>query len=448
MPLDLTQLEGLDLGATLEQYLGVWAIDEASFLTLFQRVEQMDLRGHVLAQDADRRQAAAGATVRRTDGPRAVAVIDIQGAMTKRGSSMSDAGSMTRIRRELRQAVADEDVAAVILRIESPGGTISGTMDLAADVRKANQQKPVVAFVEDLCASAGYWVASQAERIIANNDSALVGSIGTFIGLYDLSGLAAQKGIRPIVVRSGAMKGAGFPGTEISQEIRDELQSKVDQTQALFTAGVAEGRTLSVDTVTALADGRMHLAPVAKDLKLIDSVNDFASAVSEALDLAAARARGRASTRRSTMSDPTTPSAASIAELKAAFPNDAQFALDAAEKGLTLIEAKAAYADTLAARLQNRDAELAQARKEQQEAAAKATTPGRGAAAVPEGETATVADGGSTGDPIAEWNAALDAKVQARIPRARAVSQLVKAKPDLHQRYVAAWNEANGRRVG
>lgn len=143
-----------------------------------------------------------------------VAVLSLSGPMTKRPQSFSDGASTVRMRRQVRQATADPDVTAIALVIDSPGGQVAGTKELADDVAAARARKPVVAYIEDLGASAAYWVAAQADAIYAN-ETAFVGSIGTYCVVQDLSRMAANVGIEVHVLSTGPFKGAGYPGTAV-----------------------------------------------------------------------------------------------------------------------------------------------------------------------------------------------------------------------------------------
>ena len=234
--LDLTPLAGL-AGLDLDQYLGLWAVWPDRFLELFTTLTHYDLHGHVLAaqrQPLEQVRSAAAAAAQGVEP--AIAVIPIVGTLTKRGSSLSSASAMSRIRHDVRAAARDSTIDAILLVIDSPGGTSAGTEDLASEVAAAARQKPTWAFVEDLAASAAYWIGSQASRLVANNRTALVGSIGTFIGLYDFSAHAAMQGVRPVVIKSGAFKASGFPGTQITPEQTAYWQKIVDDTQSEFSA--------------------------------------------------------------------------------------------------------------------------------------------------------------------------------------------------------------------
>ncbi len=209
--------------------------------------------------------------------PDGVAVLDIAGQMQK-GFSKFGGTSTLAARKLLREAVRDDSVRAILLHIDSPGGTVAGTADFAADVRAANEKKPVSAHIDDLGASAAYWVASQAGRITANT-TAEVGSIGTVAVVEDSSGKAETEGIKVHVVSTGEFKGAFADGAPVEEKHLEELQARVNELNAHFLHGVAKGRGMSTTDVKSLADGRVHIAAKAKALGLIDGVMSFDAAL-------------------------------------------------------------------------------------------------------------------------------------------------------------------------
>lgn len=237
----------------------------------------------------------------RTDA--GTAVLQLTGAMMK-GRSKFGGVSTVDTRRYLRAAVADPEVGSILLVIDSPGGTVSGTQSLADEIRAADAAKPVVAHIEDLGASAGYWIASQARSVSANR-SALVGSLGTFGVIRDTSGQAQAEGVKVHVITTGANKGAGVDGAPITPAQLADAQRVIDDLNALFMGAVQNGRRFTPDQTAALFDGRVHVATSAKSLGLIDAVQsmDQAVAMADGLSnppptsnqrrLALAQARGR-----------------------------------------------------------------------------------------------------------------------------------------------------------
>jgi signal peptide peptidase SppA len=202
------------------------------------------------------------------------AVLGLTGPMTKREQSWGEGTSTVSLRRRLRQATSDPDVKSIALLIDSPGGQVSGAFDLAKDVARAREKKRTVAYIEDLGASAAYAVASQASAVYAN-ENALVGSIGTYAVIEDLSRLAANLGVQVHVIRAGAFKGAGQPGTPVSESQLAEWQREVESVNEVFLNTVARGRGLDLEQVRTLADGRIHVAGDAEALGLIDGIQSF-----------------------------------------------------------------------------------------------------------------------------------------------------------------------------
>lgn len=167
-----------------------------------------------------------------------------------------------------------------MLRIDSPGGSVAGTSDLAEAVKQANAKKPVYAYAEDCCCSAAYWVASQGRRLLSNS-TAIVGSIGTFAVVWDSSGMYAEAGIKVHVVASAPLKGAGTDGQAITDEMLADWQREISEINDVFVAGVSKGRSMPIATARDLADGRVHVGANAEALGLIDGVASFDAALKE-----------------------------------------------------------------------------------------------------------------------------------------------------------------------
>ena len=171
-------------------------------------------------------------------------------------------------------AAKDDDVESIIMHIDSPGGSVPGTAELANDVGKVNKEKPVTAHIDDLGASAAYWVASQAGRIVANA-TAEVGSIGTYAVITDSSGKAAAEGIRVHVISTGEKKGIGVPGTAMDESGLAYIRERVEALNAHFLLAVQGGRQLSDKRMSDLSDGRVVIASEAKKLGLIDGIQSL-----------------------------------------------------------------------------------------------------------------------------------------------------------------------------
>jgi signal peptide peptidase SppA len=276
-------------------YAGVWAIDPTAGAALWALAQRTDLAAHVAAAPQVRLEAAEYQTV-KAGGGQQIAVVQLAGPLMKATGSMSAGTSTVAARRALRKAAADPDVSAILIQIDSPGGTVSGTADLAADVAAAAKQKPVWAFAEDLCASAAYWVASQCDKVFANTATAMVGSIGTLAVVYDLSAAAEQQGVKALVFGTGPLKGAGAPGAPVTEEQQAYFRGLVEDSQTSFDAAVRKGRGLTDKQLAAAKTGGVFGAAEALDRKLIDGVQSFDKTLA---DLAAeARRQNRSSTTR------------------------------------------------------------------------------------------------------------------------------------------------------
>jgi signal peptide peptidase SppA len=212
-----------------------------------------------------------------------VATIPITGIIAKHASmvngvSQPQGSSVQRIADDLARAVAEPRARGIVLRIESPGGSIGGLPELAAAIHQADADKPVIAFVDDQADSAAYWLASQARRIVVTQ-AASVGSIGVYTLLTDYSQQAEARGLRFVLVRGGRYKGVGTPGLPISSADVEPIQARMDALHGVFKAAVASGRGMDAQAVEALADGRSWTGLQAVEIGLADSLGTLADAM-------------------------------------------------------------------------------------------------------------------------------------------------------------------------
>jgi len=228
---------------------------------------------------------------------RGTAVIPISGVIAKGASmvnntSQSQGTAIETIRAQLRSAVADPDVERIMLHVASPGGSISGVADMASEIRAAAIRKPLTAFIDDVGASAAYWMASQATQVFANRNAA-VGAIGVYAVVVDSSKAAEAKGLKFHVIRSGPLKGAGEVGDEVTEDQLANFQTRIDDVFGLFVDDVAEGRGMAREKVMALADGSTLTGSRAKSAKLVDAITDFDGALKRTAKLTAGDSRRR-----------------------------------------------------------------------------------------------------------------------------------------------------------
>jgi signal peptide peptidase SppA len=202
-----------------------------------------------------------------------LAIISIEGPMMKMDSKYGGANTM-QIRRAIRTAVADPDAVGIMLYMDTPGGHVAGTMELADDIRAAGKSKPVHAHADDLLASAGYWAASATSRISVNAIGE-VGSIGVVGVIQDWSKAYEAAGVTVHVISTGSMKGAFTEGTPITPEQIAYLQKQVDDINAFFLAAVQKGRGMSAKKLAEIADGRVFIAAEALANGLVDGIESF-----------------------------------------------------------------------------------------------------------------------------------------------------------------------------
>lgn len=231
-----------------------------------------------------------------------VAIVPIHGVIAHRIGGMDDASggaSTERIGAMLRAAHANPDVGSIVLDVNSPGGTVPGVQELAAEVfaMRGKGTKKIVAHVNSLAASAAYWIASQADEIVST-PSGSAGSIGVFTAHQDLSKALEKAGVDVTLISAGKFKVEGHPFAPLSDEGKAFLQARVDEAYGQFVKDVARGRgATAADVRIGYGEGRVLTAKDAKAAGLIDRVATFDETVSGLM--------GRASsTMRATVDGP------------------------------------------------------------------------------------------------------------------------------------------------
>lgn len=212
-----------------------------------------------------------------------VAVVPVYGVISGRADMFSDASGGTSIQRlqsSFRDAMADDAIRAIVLDVDSPGGSTDLLPELAAEIRQARGKgKPIAAVANTRAASAAYWLASQADEVIAT-PSADVGSVGVYAAHQDLSGLQEKTGVKTTLISAGKFKVEGNPFEPLSEEARDAIQSMVDEFYGMFVGDVAKGRRVSVSTVRSdFGEGRMLSARKALAAGMIDRIDTLEATV-------------------------------------------------------------------------------------------------------------------------------------------------------------------------
>lgn len=204
-----------------------------------------------------------------------VAVVSVFGVLCQRMGSMDEASggvAYDRIGSVLDALVADKQCKSILMVMDSPGGTVIGCDELADKIRGYRGQKKVNCAVDGMCASAAYYIASQCAEISCT-PTGMVGSIGTISAHEDISGALEAQGVKLTMITAGKYKGEGSPYEPLSEEARQEIQSKVDHYYGQFVEAVAKGRDTTAAKVKAnYGQGRMLTPADAKAAGMIDRV--------------------------------------------------------------------------------------------------------------------------------------------------------------------------------
>ncbi len=440
-------------------WVGAWAMHEPNFHAIREQLEALNLTVHLANTEQNRAEAIERAEDMFSTTEDGIGVINIEGSMIKHASSFSSSCSSVMVRRVLTRMASDENIRGIVMRIDSPGGTVAGTKELADAIAVAKTKKPVWAYCNDLTASAAYWVASQCTRIEAN-PTALVGSIGTYCVVADSSKAAEKEGFKIHVVRAGEFKGMGTPGTEVTDDHLQELNNQVRALNTFFLDAVSVGRGMQMSEVSKLADGRVHIASEAKKVGLIDDVSafdDFFERFSSSLTTPDSPV---SELKESGMSNDDTAKPATLAEIEAKFPKaTADWKLSCLKAGFTMSQCQESFCEIMQA-----EVEAANKRIEEFSKAAKAK-PGHKALALRakseekkddmaedeeymEDDEEEMAEGDEQEpsmeedeETVARWNALVDK--QARLnggDRMKATSVVAKKNPVLLKRMQAAVN--------
>jgi len=223
------------------------------------------------------------------EGTAAIAVIQINGPISGVSSWLESSSSGAGVIMEaIRKAGKRKDIKAVVVRIDSPGGSAGASQEIAMELDRLREKgKPVVTSMGDVCASGGYWIACSTDHIVANGAS-LTGSIGVIMQLSNLEGLYGKLGIRNQTIKSGEHKDMGSTSRELSAEEEKILQDLVDDSYQQFLEQVQKGRQekIAADKLLEIADGRIFTGKQALELGLVDSLGNYYDAVRQAEKMA------------------------------------------------------------------------------------------------------------------------------------------------------------------
>jgi protease-4 len=193
--------------------------------------------------------------------------------------------SATEILEDLRDFREDSAIKAIVLRIDSPGGSVAPSQEIHEAVKKTAEIKPVVVSMGSVAASGGYYIAVAGQQIVANPGT-MTGSIGVIMEFANYEELLKKIGWQNIVVKSGRFKDIGSPNRPMSDADRQLLQTMIDDVQSQFVSAVAQGRNLSLEKVKEVADGRIMTGRQALAAGLVDKLGGLETAIDLAAELA------------------------------------------------------------------------------------------------------------------------------------------------------------------
>lgn len=221
--------------------------------------------------------AAGGDAAALSLSPNKVAVIAIEGTIVDARDTLES----------LETYVDNPTVKAIVIRINSPGGAVAPSQEIYGAIRRAREEsgKPIVASLDTVAASGGFYVAAACDRIVANPGS-ITGSIGVILQWFEMKELVEWAKMKPETITSGALKDAGSPFEELSPAERAYLQGIVMQLHQQFVRDVAQGRNMKIEDIARVADGRVFTGETALSLKLIDNLGGIDEAVRVAGELA------------------------------------------------------------------------------------------------------------------------------------------------------------------
>ena len=224
-----------------------------------------------------------------TFGGENVAVIHATGLIVSGDSQDSPTGGFIMggdsVAEDIRTARDDASVRAIVLRVDSGGGSVVGSEVIRREVELANAVKPVVVSMSDVAASGGYWIATPARKIVADPNT-ITGSIGVLIGKFNISGLYEMLGMHADYITTSDNATIFSDIQNFTPAQRDWIQKSLQDTYAQFTQGVARGRHMSVAAVDKIAKGRVWSGAQAKDLGLVDELGGMDRAIEVAKQLA------------------------------------------------------------------------------------------------------------------------------------------------------------------
>jgi protease-4 len=193
-----------------------------------------------------------------------IGVVEIEGVITSSKETMDD----------IIRFKEDPTIKGVILRINSPGGSVGPTQEIYREVEKLKEKKKVYVSMGTTCASGGYYIASAGNRLYAN-PSTITGSIGVIMHLMIVEEVMKKIGLQSNTIKAGEFKDTGTPFRQMTPDEREYLDNIIRSIYDQFMKDIAAGRKMDPERVRRLAEGKIYTGTQAKDVGLIDAIGDF-----------------------------------------------------------------------------------------------------------------------------------------------------------------------------
>lgn len=214
-------------------------------------------------------------TIQGTNEKQRIMVVSVDGVI-------GDGMAYENIMKDLQEVRDDETIKALILEVNSPGGSVYNAEQIYNTIEKIKDERkiPVYTVMETMAASGGYYISAPTDKIYASNET-LTGSIGVIMSSYSFEGLFEKYGIKEQNITTGDMKDAGTPGKDMTDEQKEYFQNLADSAFERFVKVVADGRDIKEDQVKKLADGRVYDGSQAVENGLIDEIGDMEKAIKD-----------------------------------------------------------------------------------------------------------------------------------------------------------------------
>jgi protease IV len=209
-----------------------------------------------------------------------IGIITISGPIYQSTSKSIFEKHGSRISTRIKKLSEKKNVKAILIDINSPGGTVGAVQDIYSAIMRAKKEtkKPFVARMGDVAASGGYYIAAACDKIVAHPGS-ITGSIGVIMSAGNYEELMKKIGFKTETIKSGKFKDMGSGSRKMTLEEKAILQSMIDDSYSQFLEDISKGRNMPLEMIKPLADGRVYTGRQAYEVKLIDVLGDYQAAV-------------------------------------------------------------------------------------------------------------------------------------------------------------------------